>query len=261
MNIREILKKAGLDEATQAQFEESIKKVIEEKVDVKVTEEKQRLEKLSEEYVKETVEEETAKIKELCEQKVEDYKKEYDEWMTDKLDKFLDNEISESISDEAIERLAINETFKPVVEGIKKVFEEQGLELNTEGEAIVKKLKEEVETLKEQNSTLIDEKTELASTAEKAAIRLRINDATADLTNEQKERVVEFFEGKNFEHVDERIDNYVEHVIEESESAKNGKDKKDDLLDENTDSTIEEPTKEPIEEDTVIDSAGDYWFE
>ena len=261
MNVKELLKKAGLTEEQLDEIESGFTALIEEKVDYKVQEEKLRLEKLSEQYVAEAVAEKTEEIKNTLEEATEQWKQEKEAEYVDKLDKFLEHEISENISDEALEKIAINETLEPVVNGIKKVFEENGLELNTDGEVQVKKLKEEIDTLKGENSDLINKNMESADRAEKAAILLRITEATENLTVEQKTRVKEMFEGKDFDTVHAKIDGFVDMIIEESTEKANDKDKHDDLHEETTDDQdgLETLKEENGEEDTLIDQAGSWW--
>jgi hypothetical protein len=54
----------------------------------------------------------------------------------------LETVISEQISDDMIKKIAINETLEPIVKGIEKLYEDNYVALNTEGEASVLKVEE-----------------------------------------------------------------------------------------------------------------------
>lgn len=257
MKISEILEKAGISPENQKVIEESIHSLIEEQVSLKEEELKAKYAKLSEDYVqKELAEKEDALKKELDEQ-FEERVKQYEDETVENFDMFLESEISKNISDEALEKVAINETLKPVVEGVKKVFADYGLELDSEGEATLKELNLKVESFEKEINEKINENLELTKTGEKAAVIIKLNEVTAECTPEQKEKVIALFEDKSFDEVEKKAQSYADMLIEED--AKNTADSNDevegtDMLNED-DQLDENQHKHKEGPDTVIDIA------
>jgi len=127
----------------------------------------------------------------------------------------LESEISEKISEEALLKIAINETLLPVVEGIKKVFEESHIAIDTEGSKIVKESVEKIKALEEQASQLIAEKMELnekVSQHEKGAL---LDEKVEGLSEDQQKRVFMMFENSSIDEINKKIDNFIDIVISE----------------------------------------------
>ena len=164
MKISETLKKIGLNEDDQKKLETAIKDLITEKVELKRSEIQKDFDDKFENAVNEEVEKQVTEHKEKLEEAAETWKKDFAEDTTNKLDLFLEQEIVNNISDKALEKIAINETLEPVVENIRKVFSENSITLDSEGDVLLKKYKKENEELKEKTSTLIKEKMELNET-------------------------------------------------------------------------------------------------
>jgi hypothetical protein len=226
MKIVEKLTEMGIKQEDLTTLAESIEALIEERVSAKEMELKAHYEKVSEEFIATKLVEETDRItKELTEAKDSEMA-ELESSIVEKLDAFLETEISENISEEAIETAAVNEILKPVVEGIRKVFSESHLELDSEGTTLVKEAKEEIEKLTAANSALIEEKTELAVTAEKAAKALLIKESVEGLSKDQATNVTSLFEDKSFDETIEKIGSVVDMIIDEDTKAANGKTEK-----------------------------------
>lgn len=241
-------------------FEEAVDNMVKEKVDERVSlreeEMKAQYDKIAEEYVAKTVaeelEKEKAKIVESYDAKLNTLEKK----IVTKLDAFMEHVISEQISDEAIEKIAMNEALLPVVDGVKKVFAANHIEINSDGEKVVKEATQKAEELEGQLSEQIAKNLELEERLENTASYLLIAEKTSGLTESQKQRVVKMFKGKNFEEVKEKIDTFVEMVKESSEKKVVKEDKKeekptvDEVIDEKD--TLKEEKKEvPVKpEDT-----------
>jgi hypothetical protein len=221
--VKELLKEEDLKE-----LETLIESLVDEKVALKEEELKKNYEKINEEYVAKVLAEETEKIKvQLTEEKNKEVEI-LENTIIEKLDAFLDNEITQNINEETITEAARNEINDPIVEGIKKLFAENFVELDSEGSSLLKQAKLELESLQTENSKLIEEKTELSVTAEKAATTLLLKDKTTGLTDEQTIRVKTLFEGKSFDEVHEKIDTFIDSLIVEEAKVANevGKDEK-----------------------------------
>jgi hypothetical protein len=215
--MKEIIEKLKgvLSEADLAAFQESVNKVISEKVALKVEEKTAELEKMADEYCEKQITEQVeAKTKALSEKYEEDLES-LESNIVEKLDQYLELEISEKISDELLEKVALNETYEPIVKGVMELFESKYVALDSEGSKMLKDLTMKVESLEDKLSTKINENIELNSLCEKAAVKTILSEKTIDLTPTQRQKVVMFFEGKDFDSIQKNIDSYVEMISEE----------------------------------------------
>ena len=214
MTILEKLKDV-LEAEDLQKLNEYIKTMVNEEVNKRVAilaeERTAKLDLMAEKYVNERVADEKAKIEEENQKSLE----EMEDRLISQLDSFLEEEINENISDEMLEKIAINETLLPIVTGIKKIFEESHVELDSEGSSIIKQANEEIETLKSEKSQLIAEKMEQHELLERTAKSHLITDKVEGLNEEQKNRVVAYFENKDFSTVQSDIDSMINLVVEE----------------------------------------------
>lgn len=216
-------------------FESAIEDLIDEKVTRKVSlseeEMKNKYDLIAEEYcqkqISEGMEKEKATLISEYDKKLVNLEKK----IVTKLDSFLDQMIAEQISDTALEKIAVNEVAYPVVAGIKKLFSENYVELDTEGSNIVKKSSEKVKELENQLSESIAKRMELDERLEKTATFLLINEKTEGMTQTQKARVTKFFKDKKFDEVKSKIDMFVEMVNTKEEKKVVSEGKKKDIID------------------------------
>ena len=221
--IRELLTDEDL-----AVFESAVEGMIEDrataKVELKETELKEKYEKLSEEFVATEVEtrltDEKAKIVETYDKKLSLLEQK----VVGKLDSFLDHVIVEQISDELLEKIAINETLAPVVEGIRKVFGDNYLQLNSNPQVKIDELTSKVEETKSDLSESIEKRMELEAQLEKSAVYLLISEKTNGLKASDKQKVVEAFKDCEFEKAKKDINDFVS-LIKESTEVKHQKRK------------------------------------
>jgi len=166
--------------------------------------------------------------KKLSEEKaklIEDYDKKLsllEQKVVTKLDAYLDHVISEQISDEMLEQVAINETLQPVVEGIRAVFSDNHLKLNSKAQATIDSLSKSLEEMKGELSESIDKRIQLESKLEQSAVYLLISEKTNGLKKTDKQKVVEMFKSKDFDEVEKNINNYLQ-LIKESTNVKTKK--------------------------------------
>lgn len=212
--------KGVLSEEDLTKFEGAVKDMVSEKVKILVESEIVKLEDKAEEFCTKEVSErlKTEKTKLI---------KEYDEKLTkfeenivEKLDLFLESEITSNISNEMIEKIAINETFRPIVEDIAKIFEEKYVALDTEGFGILKEAKEEIIKLEDSASSTIAEKMELQNENDKLKSGILFLEKTEGLTKTQKEKVLTLIEGKNYNAVKKTITSVIDLVVEQEETPK-----------------------------------------
>lgn len=217
MDIKAKLKGVLTEEEIKS-YEKSVEALISEQVEARVADEitsiKAKYDTVAEEYCKKMIAEgvEEAKTKLIAE---------YDQKMValeDKvvkgLDMFIENEILPQVSDETIQKIAINEAFAPIVTGIKKVLEENYISVDTEGSALLSEAKKEIVDLKSQLSSSIKEKMQLNERLEKVATFLCISESTEGLKPSQKKRVTDMFAGKPFEEVESKIKPFVQFICE-----------------------------------------------
>lgn len=224
-SLKEVLSPEQLDE-----FKAEVQQTIDDSVSEKVLSEQSRLAEKAEQYVEMRTEEITNNLEELaetfCEAQIKEATDsmivEYDERMeefestvVESLDRFLESEISENISEDLFESIGRQEALLPLVEGIKELFESEYVALDTEGESKLAVMQDKCEELEDQLSESISEKMELEELAERAASELLVREKCEDLTISESAKVVAFFEGKSFEEIDEKIDGYIQIVSED----------------------------------------------
>lgn len=223
-------------------FEESLDEMIQEKVDMLAEEKENYLTEKAEEYTEKEVQ---RRLDEETENLIEEYDKkmeQLEEKVIDTLDEFLDSEIiSESISDELVEKTALNETYKPIIDGIMDLFENKFVSLDTEGYKLVKEAKETVESKTKELDEIMEEKISLKKENEDLKSAVLVAQKIEGMTPKQKDRVINFFEGKEYSNIKKEIDDFVEMVKEEHEtpesssrSIDNDFDNDDEFLDEST---------------------------
>jgi len=228
MTIMEKISDALSQEDLQ-KLNDHVKNMVEEevakRVAILVEERTKKLDMMAEKYVNERLAEEKAKIEENNQKALE----EMEDRLIGQLDSFLEEEINQNISDEMLEKVAINETLLPIVTGIKKLFEESHVELDSEGSLILKSMQENIEQLKTENSKLIAEKMEQAELLESVAKSRLIAEKVDGLKEDQKNRVETYFEGKDFITVQNDIDSMINLIVEEENKSVGGENITEDV--------------------------------
>ena len=194
-------------ETLAEQFCEKKAATIARKADKKIAEQTKKLETLTQQYINEYFEE---KFKERYGEELQAI----EDRVVDGVDVYFNYAVNEKINPELITKTAINETFAPIVQGIRSLFEEQYVPLNVSG---TKKLKEANRKIAELESKLKEQYNEnirISEAAEQSAKKALIAEKTEGFTAEQKEKVSEFFQGKSFSSVKEDIDNYCSIITE-----------------------------------------------
>jgi hypothetical protein len=217
--FKDVLTESDLEKFS-AQLKSLIAEEAQKRADLVIEEKTKDIQTASEKYVTEAVAEAKLEIAKDYDSKME----QLEEKCVVLLDQLFDKEISEKISEEMITKIAINETLSPVVEGIKKVFADNLLDLDSEGASAVTKLKVENESLSKELSKTINEKLEFAQTLETISVKTKIAEKTAGLSDVQVARVSALFEGKKFKEVETGIDSFIEQIIAEENKPEAKKD-------------------------------------
>lgn len=223
-----IAKKA--DEFCQKKIKEGVeKKTVEiEEIANKFCAEK--CEKLSKE-ANEKVEAYKKKLEEASEQYVNKY---FDEKFAEKygqelealeekvitgLDKYLEYNISEKINPSLIHKTALSETYAPIIEGIKHLFEDEFVPMDMSGSKKFRELKAESAELRASLQKQLDENLRLAELIESTGKKSLISEKIADLSAEQRIKVKKFFKEKSLNETKKDIDAYIEMIQEQAESV------------------------------------------
>jgi len=221
----------AIEEEAESFCKETIDSLIEEKTseiekinEAFCAEFKEKCLKENEEYKKQTM----IEAEKYCEDVLEEnFKIKYgeelntiEESVLTALDKYLKYDISEKISPDMVKQAAINETYAPIIAGIKSLFEETYTPLDTTGSNLVGKLKKEKADLERSLTKQINENLELSSVIDKTAKESLITEKTAHLTEAQKAKVKNFFGDKKYDSVRKDIGNYVEMIEEQVEMFK-----------------------------------------
>ncbi len=226
MKISELLKKLGgtLSEEDLVNFEDAISKMVTEKAELRVEEEKKKIELQMEEKGKKDIETKVEEAKKALQEDFDNQAKDLEEKLVNTLDKFLESEINEKISDETLNKVAISETYKPIVNGIIELIEQKFVALDTEGHGLVREAKEEIEKKEDELSTIMSEKMDLKEENQTLKVKLLISEKTDGLTEDQKKRVTEMFEDKDYKEACDKINSFIEIVSEKDESDNNDND-------------------------------------
>ncbi len=255
--------KGLLEDKDLLEFTEAYNKKLNEQVSLKVEEEKKKLELSLEETFKKKTEEtlvaETAKLTSEYDAKVVELEKN----LVEQLDSFLEAEINDKISEDLIEKTAINEALLPLVEGIKKLFEVQYVALDTEGHGLLKAKETELEKRTKELSESIAKNMSFVSQVDELNKKLIMIEKTADLSENAKKRVNSIFEGKDAKYVAEKIDAFLELIAEDANKNKEAKKN----LSENTDvitkddkiiTEVKTPVVKTNESEKILIRAGEY---
>jgi acylphosphatase len=245
--------KGVMTEEDLGKFESAVKDMIDEKVKILVEGETKKLEEKAEEFCTKEVSERLKTEKENLIKEYDTKLEKFENNIVEKLDLFLETEITSNISDEMITKIAINETYRPIVEEIQKIFEEKFVALDAEGFGILKEAKEEIVKLEEEVSNNIASKMELQNESDKQKSLILFLEKTDGLNKTQKDKVLTLIEGKDYVDVKKTISSIIDLVTEQEE--KEEKKVVAEVVEEEQTSVIEETTKpkkkNTLEEDIV----------
>lgn len=249
--IRELLTPEDLkifEGAVDSMINDKVKSKLSNLIQLKEEELKAKYDALAEEYVKKTVSELMIEKKAKL---VETYDKKLallEQKVVTKLDSYLNHVISEQISDSMLEKIAINETLMPVVEGIRAVFTDNHLKINSKAQSAIDTLSSEIQSIKGELSESIDKRIMLETELERSAVYLLIAEKTNGFKRTDKQKVIDMFKDKEFDEVDKNIDNYI-GLIKESTSIVTNKI--------TSKTTVKHKKVKSINEGAVIDAKKD----
>lgn len=206
-------------------FESAIESMINDKVTSRVAEQmiikeseiESKYSLASEKYIAEKVtaelQKKTAELVSENNQKLANLEKK----VTARLSGFVDKMVAENISDDLLEKVAINEIAVPVLEGIRNVFKKNSIVLEDGSKSAIAEATAKVSKLETQLSESITKSMEMEHRLEKASVFLIISENTNGMTASQKRKVVEQFKDSTFAECDAKIGAYVS-LIKEAEA-------------------------------------------
>jgi len=134
------------------------------------------------------------------------------------LDKYLEYNINEKIDPSLIRKTAMTETYAPIIDGIKRLFEEEYVPMDMSGSKKVREMKAENAELQESLKKQISENMRLAELVETAGKKSLIAEKTASLSVAERAKVKKFFKEKSLNETKKDIDPYIEMIQEQTES-------------------------------------------
>jgi hypothetical protein len=269
----------GVSEEEATQITEKIEQIVEARTDAKLEIEKELIEsEVKEKYdtiLAEKTEEFTSKVTSLEETfiakaeefrtnlteetqtTVEEFKTEKEQEMEtfvegiiEKLDEYLDLEVSKAIPADAIETSAKVAVLEPIVNGFKSVMEENYIRFDEEQFGLLKESREEILNLRGQLAETVEESMALNKKLKNVARDVNISKVCEGLTESQRERAVKLLEGVDASEIESRFSMIRDMVIvEETDST-------DDVITEEVQDSVELEEKsfdKVVSEDADLD--------
>lgn len=226
--------KEATEKAVDAQIEElveasldKIKEMKAELIESYSTEAAEEFKKIREADAKEAaaqikniVESQAFEVAEFIQKREEEITMGLEEKMISTIDSAIDQIIAENFSEDLIEKIAINETYKPIVEGMQKLLADKHLSVDSEGYQIVTESKE---TIAKQESTIADLNKKIESLtsiiestkveAEVAKAEKLIIEKCEGLSDSQKKTVRLVAEALDTSVIPTKIDSIIESVV------------------------------------------------
>lgn len=187
------------------------KALLEKEANEKVEAYKKKLEDASEQYIFEYFEK---KFKEKYGEELEAL----EEKVITGLDKYLEYNINEKIDPSLIKKQAMTETYAPIIDGIKRLFEEEYVPMDLSGSKKIRDMKAANAELEESLKKQVSENMRLAELVEISGKKSLIAEKTASLSVAERAKVKKFFKDKSLNETKTDIDPYIEMVQEQTEN-------------------------------------------
>lgn len=235
-------------------FEGAMSKLVSDSVTLRESEIKAEYDELSEKYCAKRIAEETEAVKSTLIEEYDLKLENLEQKVVARLTSFIDHLITEQISDEAIEKIAISEVAAPIVDKIRKIYAEHYISLDTEGSTQIKESVQSVKKLEKQLSEAIADKMNLQEKMDKTAGYLLISEKVGGLTESHKERVVKMFKDKKFDVISEQIDNFIGLIKESKQTTAKPEAKKtmESIISENDGTVVEKPVIKEAVDDSLV---------
>ena len=244
------------------EFDEVFAKYVAEDV---VTEEAKKeistvFEALVNQKVSETIAEKEKVLAEELDTKYEKVFQEEKEQLIDSIDSYMEDAVKEFVSENKvkIQNTMVVEKAKSIIQGIQKVFEENGISLPETDTDIVKEMNETNIRLNEKVDSLLNENHELRKELLEAEKAIAFIQETKDLSIISREKCMNMMEGMVTESVEDfktKLDIIKSNLITEKKSKKvNEDDEYVDDIDDMSDKKDEKDGDDPDLENEGCDS-------
>ena len=211
--MKDLLKMLGVDKLDESQ-QENIKEKIETIIDLKASEK-----------LEEKLTEEKNQLIESYEQKFEEYKDD----ITSKFSNFVDSVLDEElvIPDKIMEFAKKGELYNDLIEQFKvRLSIDEGL-IDKEVKDLLKEAKEEIVKMREEMNEMISENLEVKTDAQQLAAELYLRKKADGLTESQKKKVFAVLEGVvSKDEIDKKFDIIIESLNEQDEEDDDEKKEK-----------------------------------
>lgn len=186
---------------TVTKYDEQVKIIESKTVDMAKTH-KSKLEK----QVKELSEQVTAQKN----KEVESFKK----TIVEKLDKYLEMELDKKVPETYVESVAQVSVLQPIVEGFKKVMEDNYVKFDEDNFGLLKDAREEIIKLREDHAKVVNESMDLTDELKTLKRSAKISEVCEGLTDTQRERATTLLETYDSNEISERFDAIRDFIIE-----------------------------------------------
>jgi hypothetical protein len=148
--------------------------------------------------------------------------------MESRLDSYLDLELKKAIPDSHIEALAKVSVLEPIVEGFKKVMQENYIKFDEESFGLLKDARSEIINLRKQLSGSVNESMDLTKKLNESERIMKISEVCEGLTQAQYERACKLLEGYDADEVAERFNLIRDVILETADASKKDEDEETD---------------------------------
>jgi len=233
---------------------ENLDKVFEQFVkDQVITEETKKelsvvFESMVSEAVKAKVEEEKKAILEDYDAKFDVAIEEQNEKTKDMLNSYLKHCVEEFVAENkvAIKNAIVVEKSKQIIDGIQAVFEKHGIKLPEGNESLVSEMNQKNESLKKENTKVVNENIQLKAALEEAEKAVAFIKMTSEMSEVSKEKLMNLMIGL----VTESVEDFKEKLsILKKTIATEAKKKKVTKEEEDEDATEKDEVEDKVEEE------------
>ena len=244
-----------LADADLKELQESITKAVDERVSLRIDEETKKLKEESDKVLEEAIQN---KALELETAQTENIKK-LEEHIKDELDRFLENQVLNSINESLFEEYAKNFAAAPLLQDIIQLIETKYVSVDTKGHELLKEAATEIETKRNEVSEQISRNLDLEKIVEGYKKKEFITESVKDLSDDNKKRVEMFFGDKTLDETKEKLPAFLEMITEKPEPIIENKENK--LLKESvvpSNDNLEPKNPETKHTNTVLAEANAY---
>jgi hypothetical protein len=160
------------------------------------------------------------------------------EGMVEKLDKYLDLELGKKIPDTYVEAVAQVSVLQPIVEGFKKVMEENYIKFDEENFGLLKDARKEIISVRDELAKTVKENMEMNSLLKETKRSSKISKVCEGLTEAQRERASKLLESYDTDEIEERYNAIRDIIIENDSSKKEDEEKEEEKKEVKTEKKV-----------------------